>query len=293
MSDRDYYEILGLTPRADGPMVDAAYWHLVRKYQALAATNPRAHRMIDELNEAYGVLGNPRLRKQYDAFRDDVLIQSGMIQPVASKPKARKPKAEKAERPEKAEPRHKEQKAHKPRSLPSFSLPQIHIQNGRTYGLSGIIALLAFAAAWQGVSIVLVALALAGGLALALAPTVTKRIGELDLGMPELPTVTIPQVKAPRINLGEISAIRELGAGGKDDPGIDADTLRLSTAATISRWRQSVGLKVPASDEPAGDIDEIETEEDEPGESDTAPLDAVMNILRNGAQRTPTPTREP
>src|SRR6185295_5707319 len=93
MSDRDYYEILGLTPRADGAMVDASYWHLVRKYQALAATNPRAQLLIDELNEAYGVLGNPRLRQQYDAFRDDVLIRSGMIKPVSSKPKPQKTKA--------------------------------------------------------------------------------------------------------------------------------------------------------------------------------------------------------
>src|SRR3974377_1130861 len=88
MSDRDYYELLGLTPRADGAMVDQAYWHLARKYQMLAVTNPRARTMLDELNEAYGVLGNPRLREQYDAFRDDVLIRKGMIRPVVSRPKA-------------------------------------------------------------------------------------------------------------------------------------------------------------------------------------------------------------
>src|SRR5512141_3039547 len=87
MSDRDYYELLGLTPRADGAMVDQAYWHLARKYQMLAVTNPRARSMLDELNEAYGVLGNPRLREQYDAFRDDVLIRKGMIRPVVSRPK--------------------------------------------------------------------------------------------------------------------------------------------------------------------------------------------------------------
>ena len=88
MTDRDYYELLGLTPRADGAMVDQAYWHLARKYQTLAVTNPRARAMLDELNEAYGVLGNPRLREQYDAFRDDVLIRKGMITPVVSRPKA-------------------------------------------------------------------------------------------------------------------------------------------------------------------------------------------------------------
>lgn len=73
MSDRDYYEILGLMPGADGAMVDQAYWHTARKYQTAAVADPRAREQLDDLNEAYGVLGTPRLRAQYDAFRDDVL----------------------------------------------------------------------------------------------------------------------------------------------------------------------------------------------------------------------------
>ena len=89
MSDRDYYEVLGLTPRADGTMVDQAYWHLARKYQQLATTNARGRRLLEELNESYGVLGNPRLRKEYDAFRDDVLVAKGVIGPVLAKPKKR------------------------------------------------------------------------------------------------------------------------------------------------------------------------------------------------------------
>ena len=272
MSDRDYYEILGLTPRADGAMVDASYWHLVRKYQQLAATNPRAQRLIDELNEAYGVLGNPRLRKQYDAFRDEVLIRSGMIQPVASKPKKKtKPAKAQAEPDPKREPRR-------------WSLPKV--RHARTYALSGIIALLAFAAAWQGVHIVLVGLALAGGLALALAPTVTQRIGELNFEMPSLPSVSVPSVSVPQVklNLAEIPAVRDLGA--KDEAPIDADTLRQSTAATISRWRQSVGLKVSVSEPVADDVDELAIEPEEASADSDAPLDAVMTILRHGASRT-------
>src|SRR5574341_1125171 len=115
MSDRDYYEILGLTPRADGQMVDQAYWHLVRKYQTLASTNIRAQHMIDELNEAYGVLGNPRLREQYDAFRDDVLIRAGMIKPVKSKQPERAPKHQ-------AEPKPKKQKRERDVQRPSVKL---------------------------------------------------------------------------------------------------------------------------------------------------------------------------
>lgn len=292
MSDRDYYEILGITPRADGAMVDASYWHLVRKYQALAATNPRAQRLIDELNEAYGVLGNPRLRKQYDAFRDDVLIQSGMIQPVASKPK----RAKKSQAAEEADPKPAKRGKRKKGALPeqaaraatrAITVPQVRIENWRTYGLAGIIAVLAFAAAWQGVNIVLVVLTLAGGLTLALMPTLTRRIGDMNFDMPAIPNVSVPQVKTPKINLAEIPAIRELST--RDEPGIDADTLRQSTAATISRWRQSVGLRVVADAAPVDeDVEELAlaAQEVEVDESSTEPLDAVMTILRHGASRT-------
>jgi len=276
MSDRDYYEILGLTPRADGAMVDAAYWHLVRKYQQLAATNPRAQRLIDELNEAYGVLGNPRLRKQYDAFRDDVLVQSGMIRPVTSKPKRKANDAK--DKPAQAQSK----PARRSRDV---RLPEIRIKHGRTYALSAVIALLAFAAAWQGVHIVLVTLALAAGLALALSPTVGRRIGEIRFEMPSLPAVDLTQVKAPRVNLSEIGPLRDLAA--REEPAVDADTLRRSTAQTIARWRQSVGLRVSVADPVSEDVEDLAVEVEDQSE-DTAPLDAVINILRNGASRTAT-----
>jgi hypothetical protein len=285
MSDRDYYEILGLTPRADGSMVDQAYWHLVRKYQALAATNARAQHMIDEVNEAYGVLGNPRLREQYDAFRDDVLIRRGMIQPVTSKPRRAKTAAQAS--------------AAKPKrsmALPSVTLPA----NWRTYGVSGIIALLAFAAAWQGVNIVLVTVALAGGLGLSLTPTLTRRISELNLSL-EMPQVSMPAVKAPKLDLPKMTDLpkmpglrRDPGIAQKDE-GIDADTLRDSTRDTIARWRKSVGLKIPAAVDgaPSDELMAIVDAERQMsgrdalngGEGD--PFGTVMDILRSGAKSVP------
>ena len=66
MTSRNYYEVLGLAAFADGGMVDQAYWHLAKTYQTLAVSDPRARRLLDELNEAYGVLGTPRLREEYD-----------------------------------------------------------------------------------------------------------------------------------------------------------------------------------------------------------------------------------
>ena len=67
MIDRTYYEVLGLTPDADGTTVNRTYWLLARKYQSDASNDPRAHYLLDELNEAYAVLGTPSLRTVYDA----------------------------------------------------------------------------------------------------------------------------------------------------------------------------------------------------------------------------------
>jgi curved DNA-binding protein CbpA len=66
MTTRNYYEVLGLAPFADGGMVDQAYWHLAKTYQTEAVGDPRARLLLDELNEAYAVLGTPRLREAYD-----------------------------------------------------------------------------------------------------------------------------------------------------------------------------------------------------------------------------------
>ena len=266
MSDRDYYEILGLTPRADGTMVDQAYWHLVRKYQTLAATNSRAQSMIDEVNEAYGVLGNPNLREQYDAFRDDVLIRRGMLQPVASKPKRVKADAvTTAAKPRRAMP------------MPGVTLPQ----NWRTYSVSVIIALLAFAAAWQGVNVVLVTTALAAGLGFSLTPALTRRMSEMTF---EMPHVAMPTVKAPRIDLPSIQDLRE------KDEAIDADALTASTREIIGRWRKSVGLKAiqnPDAGQASSTLAEIVHTESQIAGGEADPFAAVMDILRSGAKAAP------
>lgn len=282
MSDRDYYEILGLTPRADGAMVDQAYWHLARKYQGLAATNVRAQYLLDELNEAYGVLGNPRLREQYDAFRDDVLVRQGMIRPVRSKP---------------IEKQHATKDA-TPKAKRSFALPKV--ENLPVYALAGIIAALAFAGLWQGVSVLLVGPALVVGLALALAPLAKSRLAEANLSMPtmpsmsmpavnmpSMPTIQAPKLQAPKLSMPSLSDAPLVGA--KDEGGIDADTLRASTAATIARWRKSVGLKqidtslaapMDGPDHTLVDIVQSERELEDTSE----PLNAVLDILRGSSK---------
>jgi hypothetical protein len=277
MSDRDYYEILGLTPTADGTMVDQAYWHLARKYQGLAATNPRAQYLLDELNEAYGVLGTPRLREQYDAFRDDVLIRKGMVKPVKAKPHAAARKAA-------------EQSA--ARSASRLRLPRI--PNARTHTLSGIIVALALAGAWQGVNILFVLAALGIGLALSLTPALTNRLSGMQISMPTMPQVSMPQmpqIQAPKLSmpsLPEVQVPQLATATPLRDEGIDADELRASTAATIARWRASIGLKASVATDGTApsselvDIVESERELDTEGE----PLNAVMEILRGSHRGT-------
>ena len=275
MSDRDYYEILGLTPRADGAMVDQAYWHLARKYQALAATNARAQYMLDELNEAYGVLGNPRLREQYDAFRDDVLIRAGMIKPVKSK-------------------QHKKQAEPAEASARSPRLARLKIENGRTYAVSAIIVALACAAAWQGVSIILAGPLMIAGLLLALSPALRR----IKVPSVSVPSVSVPSVSMPSVSMPSISAPKlsvptmpdaPLGIGSVKDEPMDADELRQSTAATIARWRKSVGLRESrresAPDQTLVEIFESEKEIDSADE----PLAAVLDILRGSRNKVETP----
>jgi curved DNA-binding protein CbpA len=67
MNTESYYDTLGLAPFAEAAMVDQAYWHLAKTYQALVDADPRARQALDDLNAAYAVLGTPRLREEYDA----------------------------------------------------------------------------------------------------------------------------------------------------------------------------------------------------------------------------------
>ena len=79
---KDYYYIMGVEPGASAAAIDRAYWRLVRQYRE----ERRDSLTLDELNEAYRVLGSPRLRQQFDALRDSVLGPGAPPQPPASAP---------------------------------------------------------------------------------------------------------------------------------------------------------------------------------------------------------------
>jgi hypothetical protein len=285
MSDRDYYEVLGLTPRADGTMVDQAYWHLARKYQSLATTNARGRRLLDDLNEAYGVLGNARLRREYDAFRDDVLVGRGVIGPVRSQPKA---------------DAGGEQPASQARRARRLRLPA----SWRGYVAAAIVAAAGVGGAAVTGRIEIAAIAVAVAFVAAAVPALRGKVNITmpKLAMPALPAVampsvsmpsvqmTMPDVKSPKINLAQVG--ERLGRGGQDE-GIDADELHASTAAVIARWRKRMGLGSPlpgardaAPTTPSNALVEIVASERQLDEGESEPLMAVIDILRGA--HTPT-----
>ena len=78
---KDYYLTLRLHPKADALMIDQAYWHLARIYSAARQTDPTAKQKLDNLNEAYSVLGSPERRDEYDRLRDAVLGEGALPTP--------------------------------------------------------------------------------------------------------------------------------------------------------------------------------------------------------------------
>ncbi|MBX5464660.1 MAG: molecular chaperone DnaJ [Clostridia bacterium] len=69
MTDRDYYEVLGVGPNASQEEIKAAFRRLARRYHPDAhPDDPEAEAKFKEINEAYQVLGDPEKRAQYDRF---------------------------------------------------------------------------------------------------------------------------------------------------------------------------------------------------------------------------------
>ena len=69
MSDRDYYEILGIDKGADDDAIKRAYRTLAKKYHPdLHPGDAEAEANFKEVNEAYSVLSDPDKRAKYDQF---------------------------------------------------------------------------------------------------------------------------------------------------------------------------------------------------------------------------------
>jgi molecular chaperone DnaJ len=68
MSNRDYYDILGVPRSASAEDIKAAFRKLARQYHPDVSKEPNAEERFKEINEAYGVLSDPQKRARYDQF---------------------------------------------------------------------------------------------------------------------------------------------------------------------------------------------------------------------------------
>jgi len=70
MSQRDYYQILGVKQVADSKQIKEAYRNLAFKYHPdRNKGNPEASEEMKSINEAYAVLSDPAKRREYDTLR--------------------------------------------------------------------------------------------------------------------------------------------------------------------------------------------------------------------------------
>ena len=68
MSDRDYYDVLGVGRNASDDEIKAAFRKLARQYHPDVNKETDAEEKFKEVNEAYGVLSDSEKRSRYDRF---------------------------------------------------------------------------------------------------------------------------------------------------------------------------------------------------------------------------------
>ncbi|MGZ9225955.1 MAG: DnaJ domain-containing protein, partial [Anaerolineales bacterium] len=77
MSNRDYYEILGIARNASDDEIKAAFRKLARQYHPDVSKEADAEERFKEINEAYGVLSDADKRARYDRFGKEGLGNIG------------------------------------------------------------------------------------------------------------------------------------------------------------------------------------------------------------------------
>ncbi len=232
---KDYYQILQLHPETNAAMVDQAYWHLARLYNAATPSDPSARGKLDDLNEAYSVLRSPALRKAYDELRDAVLGEGAL--PVPPQPELEPPPLAVMEK-----QRPRSRKETKPQRLwrprlnlwrprlnlrrpPRLNLWRLSVPPWQSAASAVIMLALASMALATGAPPALVAALLVLGFALTILPLVRK--------LPRFPT--LPTLKLHRLTL----RAPRLPKRGPPRPSLDPDAFRQSTKAMLARWRQS------------------------------------------------------
>jgi len=68
VTERDYYEVLGVERGASDAEIKRAYRRLAQQWHPDVSTDPGAPERFKEINEAYQVLSHPQRRQAYDTF---------------------------------------------------------------------------------------------------------------------------------------------------------------------------------------------------------------------------------
>lgn len=88
----DYYQILGVARTADERAIKAAFRGLARRYHPdVNPDNAAAERLFRHVHEAYRTLGNPILRRHYDAMCEARCAQPHVAARGAATPITRQP----------------------------------------------------------------------------------------------------------------------------------------------------------------------------------------------------------
>jgi hypothetical protein len=190
---KDYCLILQVHPEADAAMIDAAYWHLAKRWNEAAPHDSHASWRMEELNEAYSVLGSPDRREEYMKVRAKVLGTNAL--PVPPPPAPEKPPLAFMAR-QRPRPREPEAAAEQVRKLwaPSAISSALAIP---------FVLALAVAAFLAGASPAIVAGLLAVGLLFTAAP-LASAIPKLHLALPSIrarmpvgkPSANLPRRRA-------------------------------------------------------------------------------------------------
>ena len=69
MTEKNYYEILGVAKDADEAAIKKAYRKLVRKYHPDVSKEPDAVERTAEINRAYETLSDKEKRAEYDEMK--------------------------------------------------------------------------------------------------------------------------------------------------------------------------------------------------------------------------------